>query len=387
MAAMKNKNLALMGVAIACGLVAAFVTAQLGAKSVAPQNTVKIPVAVRELAQGTKISSPETFFQMKDVPVDLAPPDAIIDLNTIKGKTLAKTIKVNSAAQPRDFTNAGSVDLPEGKQAFGLRVSPEIMAGGLIIPGTHVDVLWIQKIKYRDPRDNMRERDSMISKVLLQNMLVVAVDAGTNRPEDKNTIANPSVVSLAVNSREAQMLALAARTGELTLTLRQQGDETKATDINIKEAAELLLPLQDRMIESEPATQIPVAIKDIPANTRIENFSDWFQMQSVNPRPVTAAGSIDELVGRVVTRPVFAEQFVPRTILADEPLEDEKPPVVVVQEAKPEAKTFKDHLLTIQTGMQKPVTVIYRNGRAMTSEDAVSPFAPGEQAPPPAGNR
>ena len=52
-AAVKNKNMILMVVAVGIGLAAAFLTSQIGAKTAAAPETVKLPVAKMELAVGT----------------------------------------------------------------------------------------------------------------------------------------------------------------------------------------------------------------------------------------------------------------------------------------------------------------------------------------------
>ena len=52
---MKQKNMILIAVAVGCGLVAAFLTTQMSAKTPKDEG-VEIPVAAKELSVGTKLN-------------------------------------------------------------------------------------------------------------------------------------------------------------------------------------------------------------------------------------------------------------------------------------------------------------------------------------------
>jgi pilus assembly protein CpaB len=390
---MKPKNLALMGVAIACGLLAAFVTARLGANSATP-NTIEVPVFIAEVKQGTRMSEPEKLFYKKRIQQDLVPADAVVDLGTIKGKFLYRNQRKDSFLSMRDVTSTGSVDLPAGHQGQGIRVDAAMMAGGLVLPGTKVDVIWLPKVKkkVRDPDFNRVEwRDVILSKRLLQNQLVVAVDAGIARPEtDGGTagIKNPGVVTIAVTPADGEKLALAERAGELKLALRAPGDEARSDDLSVKEIIDLITVGIDDGTAAAPGGKVPVAIKDIPANTKIELFEEFFEMRQVNPKPANACENEKDLLNKYITKAVYAEQHVPRSVVSDSPVEEKKEVQIVervVEKVKDAPRPSNAHLMVIQDGLKKPQTVIYENGRAnpdgVTPEGLKKPGAPADPVP------
>ena len=66
------------------------------------------------------------------------------------------------------------------------------------------------------------------AKVVLQNVLVSAVDLQSVKPEDKQGMV-PSTVTLEVTPQEALLLARVEDTGSLILSLRSVGDTSVGT--------------------------------------------------------------------------------------------------------------------------------------------------------------
>ncbi|MFL5338797.1 MAG: SAF domain-containing protein, partial [Gemmataceae bacterium] len=92
---MKNRNIVLLALAIGCGLVAAFLTAKLGASNKSAE-MVPVLVAAKNLDQGTKLDDPEKFFVRKPFPKESVPPEFIDDPSQMKGKVLQRTIRAGT---------------------------------------------------------------------------------------------------------------------------------------------------------------------------------------------------------------------------------------------------------------------------------------------------
>ncbi len=216
---MKQKNMILLALAIGCGLVAAFLTAKLGAGS--RTEMVPLLVAAKNLDQGTKLEKPEELFVRKPFPRESLPPEYIDDITQLKGKVLQKSIRAGSHCTNADVTPRMLLDLPIDPttgvmyNAMALKVRPETVVGGLVIPGARVDVVSVEHM----------QNGKTMSTMILQHVLVVGVDDSTTRPEDAPSIRNAKTVTLAVKQQEGMMLALAQEKGNVFLMLRDQKND------------------------------------------------------------------------------------------------------------------------------------------------------------------
>jgi Flp pilus assembly protein CpaB len=94
-----------------------------------------------------------------------------------------------------------------------IRVNAEKSVAGFVLPGSRVDVVATVNT----------ENVGKESKIILQNMLVLAVDTKDAKDPDQRSILGQTV-TLAAKPEEAQRLALASTLGELQLILRPFGD-------------------------------------------------------------------------------------------------------------------------------------------------------------------
>ncbi len=72
----------------------------------------------------------------------------------------------------------------------------------------------------------------MVSKIILQNILVLAVDQTQVRPDDKQAVV-ANTVTVEVTPAQAEALSLATELGSLRLILRSFGDEEKVTTTGV----------------------------------------------------------------------------------------------------------------------------------------------------------
>ena len=143
-------TMGMMFVAIGCGLVAAFLTAKLGAGN--KQEMIPVLVAAKNLDQGTKLDKPEEQFVRKPFPKESVPPEYIDDPSQFKGKSLQRSVRAGSHITMADITPRNSIELPVDPKtgipykAMALRVAPETIVGCLVLPGSRVDVVSVERL-------------------------------------------------------------------------------------------------------------------------------------------------------------------------------------------------------------------------------------------------
>jgi pilus assembly protein CpaB len=90
---------------------------------------------------------------------------------------------------------------------------------GFIQPGTLVDVVVVI-----DPREGSGMQDP-ISKIVLQNIKVLANGQNIDKPKDEREANSVKAVTLQVTPEQAEKLALASSEGKLQLMMRSQIDQ------------------------------------------------------------------------------------------------------------------------------------------------------------------
>src|SRR5262249_6478198 len=173
---MKPKTMILMVVAVGCGLGASYMTSKLLADRNAKQpevQTVPVLVAKTRIPGWQPIKEPEKQFEVKLFPVDVAPKKAISNFADLKDQRLNKPIDETKPITQDDVLTAEQkplVDtLPAGQRAVAIKVTTEGVVGGFVLPGSRVDVFC-----------TMRGAEAS-SNMILQNMLVLAVDTNSER--------------------------------------------------------------------------------------------------------------------------------------------------------------------------------------------------------------
>jgi len=225
---MKPKTMILMVVAVTCGLGASYMTSRLLAERKVETEKVKFLVLRKPVSLGDPIKNPDDFFEEKAVDKDTEPKGVISDKELLKGKVMKRALRVGDHVTLEDVLGALEgglgVHLPPGFKAVGIRVNPETIAGGFAaLPNSRVDIIWTCR--------RATDKDTF-SKVLLEDVLVIAADAVAVRPENGQAMA-ASVVSLALNTEDALKLALAKENGSIALVLRKFNDKSRAENTQV----------------------------------------------------------------------------------------------------------------------------------------------------------
>ena len=221
---MKPKTMILMVVAVVCGLAASYMTSRLLADkgAPAPVNTVKVLVAKARINAWTPIKNPEELFVEKEVPEGTFSPKCITDFKDLKNQALKAPLSEQMPLTKDDLLSeatAGLVGaLHNGERAIAIRVTPESLVGGFVLPGSKVDIMMTLK----------RGDGDSSAQIIMQDMLVLAVDQKNTREDGQQAVLG-NTVTLAAKPEESERLSLAASLGDLRLLLRTPLDQEKPT--------------------------------------------------------------------------------------------------------------------------------------------------------------
>ncbi|MDB5510328.1 MAG: Flp pilus assembly protein CpaB [Hyphomicrobiales bacterium] len=112
-----------------------------------------------------------------------------------------------------------SAILPQGSRAVAINIDTQggTTAGGFILPNDRVDI-----IKTARDEDN-KAGDSYVTETVLSNVRVLAIGQNIQEKNGERVVVG-SNATLEVDPRQAEILVLAQRVGQLSLTLRSMAD-------------------------------------------------------------------------------------------------------------------------------------------------------------------
>lgn len=344
---MKSKTLVLMFVAIGCGLVAAYLTARLTANPAEEKEWVL--VANTEIKIGTVVKEPEKLFVQQQFPKGFAR-GAVNDMEKFKDKIVTRTVRTGDYIRADDLSANFGIVPPKGTKAMAIKVKPEEIVGGFVMPGSRVDVM---------ARLNRHNSEPEVQTVL-QNQEVLAVDQSVVRPDGQSASATVNTVSLAVKPEDAMRLewALGMSGGSVRLLLRDQND-TEVRPLrpvkNLDRSPDS--PDADPSLLPPTAVKVFVALEDIKPGTRIEDATKFFKLVPMAQVPERAFSEkdLDKLKGLTVKVHVFKEHF-----LTGKHFEGG---VTGTATAATPAKPVDMHVMFISNGGKQPEKNVYVNGQ------------------------
>ena len=175
--------------------------------------TVGIVVAVVDIPVGATINANQ--IAITAWPKDLYPKDSFADTKSVVDRAVRRDFLRGEPIVASKLVPTGkgggllSFMVVEGKRAFTIRVNEVVGVGGFIVPDARVDVI----LTTSPPVGTGK-----ISKIVLENMQVLAVGQIVEQKENKPITVN--TVTLSVTPEEAEKLALAGNDGVIQLVLR-----------------------------------------------------------------------------------------------------------------------------------------------------------------------
>src|SRR5262245_11804210 len=226
---MKPKTLMLLVVAIGCGLVAAYLTAKLGAVQ-APQGEEKLRVLVvkKDIPAGQLLKDPQDWVEYKEVPKVLVPKNSFeFDpkqgagdeedqiKKSLSGQVTLASLSPPAILQKSHLNSRLGIDPRPGWEAVALKVDAEKVAGGFVQPKSRVNLLFTCQMA----------NGRIFSDTILKNVLVLAVDQHDARPEEGKRTP-PATVTMEMTPDQSKLLNWGRVKGQLSLGLRSSANST-----------------------------------------------------------------------------------------------------------------------------------------------------------------
>lgn len=242
---MRNNTLVMLGASAAFGILAVIlargwihsameeefraipaVMPSAAAPAYAAPETQPVLVAAHDLAFGDTLSLES--FRVVDYPEDAVPLDTFASAGELFGAVppgqplrALSDIRANEPVFAQRISGPGarlslSARIRDGYVAAGVAVDPVSGVGGHVVPGDLVDVMHVTQ---PDPDD---APDLFTTAILIQAVRVLGVDQNALTDTEAAVVAR--TVTLEVDRRDLQVLALAEETGMIRLGLRAAGE-------------------------------------------------------------------------------------------------------------------------------------------------------------------
>ena len=228
-------------------------------------NQASVLVAKRDIPRGTAITA--EMLENAIVPRQFVQPQAVTSLDRIAGMTTIAAIstgeqvtltKLIFAPQAEGRGGLASVT-PIGKRAITISVDEISSVAGLITPGDYVDVIANMPIPVKTAEGKEATQEAVVS--VLQNILVLAIGQNIGIPprqSDKQTKTESKpqsspLITLALDSKEAGLLAFLQEQSKIRLVLRSLAD-SKIGPVQITSWDTLFQYIMPRL-EPEPQSE------------------------------------------------------------------------------------------------------------------------------------
>ena len=230
---MRNKRLLfVLASAVVFGLIAAVsVSRYLSDAQANTRSMNKVVVAKVEIPLGTKIEAEQLM--TVEFPSNAIPDGTFQSVDKVVGRISVTNVAAREPVTDFKLAAEGSAGglsavIPEGYRAMTVKVDDVIGVAGFLQPGTMVDVLTVI-----EPAGNTSSGNP-ISKIVLQNVKVLASGQNLDKPKDQRESETVKAVTLQVTPEQAEKLALASSEGKLRLMLRntvdQDDEQTQGVD-------------------------------------------------------------------------------------------------------------------------------------------------------------
>lgn len=220
----------LIGVLLAAGALFVVYTSRLPSQSAqaapAAFPTMTVLVAAENIAFGEEFKA--DFIKAVMWPEDSVPQDAALDREDILSGPEGARIALRNfvAGEPllkSKISGYGgrpilSRKVADDMRAFSIRINDVSGVAGFLLPGDRVDVQLTRQLG--------KDRDNLITDVILQNVSVLGIDQLSSEETNNPVLAKTATVE--VSPEQAQKLALSQQLGTLSLMLRNFTDNADA---------------------------------------------------------------------------------------------------------------------------------------------------------------
>ena len=182
--------------------------------------TMPVVVAAVDLKSGTRLD--KLSIKLVDLPQDIVPEGSfnnVEELLTGEPPIVLAEMRQNEPIMAYKLSPHGARaglprKIPEDMRAVTIPVTEVRGVAGFVLPGTYVDILHTTDLGRKDGQ--------LVTRTLLQNIEVLAVDQISTEDQDKPVVVN--AVTLLVYPKDGKRLTLAQELGNLSLMLRNEFD-------------------------------------------------------------------------------------------------------------------------------------------------------------------
>ncbi len=285
---MRNKRLIIASAAaVLCGLLGVMlITRYLSSVQAHTKDLGNVVVAKIEIPLGEKITAEQ--LTLMPIPNGSAPEGAFRQLDQVVGRVAIVPLGVRETITSMKLAPEGTggglpAVIPEGYRAMTVKVDDVVGVSGFIMPGSFVDVVAIVV----PPAAQNGDRRDPISKIVLQNIKVLASGAKIDSPENQREPSSVKAVTLQVTPEQAEKLVLAANEGKLQLVMRNYSDQN---DTKTTGADKTTLLGGDSYVPQPPAPSAQEQVKTAPRRS------------TPVKQPTVAKPSSEEPVAKPVSR-------------------------------------------------------------------------------------
>ena len=190
---------------------------------------VSIVAAATDIPIGTKLDAGHV--KLATWPKEAVAAGYLTDAKLIPGRVAVRPISAGdiiteAKLMPQNVTTNGGIMtyiVPQGHRAVTVAVNEVAGVAGFITPGSRVDIV------LTTPRPGVADKEDNISKIILQNVPVLASGQGTEQKEGKPVIVPTVTLDLTPEDAEKVIVGVGVKKGALQLLLRNVID-TAAVD-------------------------------------------------------------------------------------------------------------------------------------------------------------
>jgi pilus assembly protein CpaB len=147
--------------------------------------------------------------------------DEIVKGSVVRAMILPGQPIIKTAIVHGDASGFMAATLGEGMRAISIPISVDSSAGGFILPNDRVDVILTRK-----PEGNQSKGTA---KTILSDLRVLAVDQTYRQEKDTRTVVGKTA-TVEVTPEQAEVVAAAAQSGVVALSLRPLNTDTAAKE-------------------------------------------------------------------------------------------------------------------------------------------------------------
>lgn len=287
---MRNKRLLfVLGSAVVFGLLAAVsVSRYLSDAQASSRNMNNVVVAKVDIPLGTKIEAEQ--LSVVQFPANAIPEGTFSEAQKLVGRVAVVGVAAREPVTdfklaPEGSTGGLSSVIPAGYRAMTVKVDDVIGVAGFLVPGTMVDVLTVIE------QPGQMSSGNPISKIVLQNVKVLASGQNLDKPKDEREADAVKAVTLQVTPDQAEKLALASTEGKLRLVLRnmidQDDEQTQGADKkSLLGGDRAVTPPPPGSLKSEQTPQpAPQPVRRAPRPQAPARVSEATPVEAPKPQP------------------------------------------------------------------------------------------------------